>query len=71
MTVELPDLFGENNAGSIRPPTAAEIEAAKTPRGGWTRKQLAQWGVAWPPRAGWKRLLIAQSAAIDSEMVRQ
>jgi hypothetical protein len=43
------------HGGSIRPPTAEEIEAAKTPRGGWTRKRLAQWGVAWPPRAGWKR----------------
>jgi hypothetical protein len=53
---------GNNVGGSIWPPTAAEIEAGKTPRGGWTRKQLAQWGVAWPPRPGWKRRLIAESA---------
>lgn len=36
------------------PPSAAEIEAAKTPAGGWTRETLARWGVAWPPRPGWK-----------------
>jgi hypothetical protein len=38
-------------------PTKEEIEAAKTPNGGWTKKQLAQWGVPWPPPKGWiKRL---------------
>ena len=39
-------------------PTAAEIEAARTPAGGWTRDQLAQWGVPWPPPKGWKRALL-------------
>jgi len=34
-----------------------EIEAAKTPKGGFTRKQLAVWGVAWPPPYGWAREL--------------
>lgn len=38
-------------------PTAAEIEAAKTPRGGWTRETLAQWGVDWPPPNGWRERL--------------
>jgi hypothetical protein len=32
----------------------AEIEAAKTSRGGWTRQTLAAWGVPWPPPRGWK-----------------
>lgn len=41
-------------------PTADEIEAAKTPNGGWTRATLAAWGVAWPPKRGWKAELIAQ-----------
>jgi hypothetical protein len=58
MTGQL-DLFLKG--GSVSAPTATEIDAAKTPRGGWTRQQLAQWGVPWPPRAGWKRRLIAQS----------
>lgn len=46
--------------------TAAAIEAARTPAGGWTRETLAGWGIAWPPQKGWKRELIArqeQSAA--------
>lgn len=36
----------------------AEIMAARTPAGGWTRAQLAQWGVPWPPPTGWKQSLI-------------
>lgn len=35
----------------------AEIDAAKTPRGGWTREQLAKWDVPWPPPKGWKHAL--------------
>jgi hypothetical protein len=38
-------------------PTQAEIEAARTPAGGWTREQLAAWGVPWPPPKGWRRRL--------------
>ena len=34
-----------------------EIEAGKSARGGWTRRQLAELGVPWPPK-GWKRALI-------------
>ena len=37
----------------------ADIEAAKTPRGGWTRAQLHAWGVPWPPPKGWKQALVA------------
>jgi len=35
-------------------PSPEDIEAAKTPHGGWTRAQLAQWGVPWPPPKGWR-----------------
>lgn len=38
-------------------PTDAEIEAARTPDGGWTRNQLAAWGVPWPPPKGWRARL--------------
>ena len=38
--------------------TEEEIEAARTPRGGWTREQLAEWGVPWPPPAGWRHALL-------------
>lgn len=39
--------------------TAAEINAARTAKGGWTRKTLAGWGVPWPPPKGWRQRLIA------------
>lgn len=31
---------------------------AKSPRGGWTRKTLAAWGVPWPPPKGWRKALV-------------
>ena len=31
-----------------------EIASKATANIGWTRMQLAEWGVSWPPRAGWK-----------------
>jgi hypothetical protein len=42
-------------------PTEAEIEAARTPAGGWTRAQLSEWGVPWPPSKGWRHDLIVKS----------
>lgn len=41
-------------------PSPDDIEAARTPAGGWTRDQLAAWGVAWPPPTGWRKKLITQ-----------
>ena len=41
--------------------TAAEIEGGKSAAGGWTRKQLAEWGVPWPPPAGWKDKLLGKA----------
>lgn len=35
----------------------AEIDAARTPKGGWKAKQLAAWGVPWPPPTGWPKKL--------------
>lgn len=46
-------------SGSVRQVSAAEIDAAKTPKGGWTRETLAKLGVSWPPPKGWKAALIA------------
>ncbi len=42
-------------------PTAAQIEAARTPKGGWTKATLAGWGVSWPPQKGWRDRLIAEA----------
>lgn len=38
-------------------PSKAEIEAKRTTAGGWTKAQLAEWGVPWPPPRGWKKIL--------------
>ena len=34
------------------------IEAKQSGNGGYTMKQLAEWGVPWPPEHGWKLQLI-------------
>lgn len=38
-------------------PSPEEIKSLCTPAGGWTKAQLAQWGVPWPPPKGWKHEL--------------
>jgi hypothetical protein len=50
--------------------TAEEIDAAKTPRGGWTKATLAKWGVTWPPLKGWRKRLLAEGPC-SSEFERQ
>ncbi|MEU3595148.1 DUF6083 domain-containing protein [Streptomyces filamentosus] len=52
-------------AGLPRLPSPEEIEAARTPRGGWTRAQLAAWGVPWPAPKGWKQRLEQEWRAAD------
>lgn len=42
-------------------PTWEETEAAKTARGGWTKAQLALWGVPYPPPKGWRQRVIVAS----------
>ena len=37
--------------------TEEELEAARSPRGGWTRETLAAYGVPWPPPKGWRKAL--------------
>lgn len=45
----------------------AEIETSRSPRGGWTRETLAQWGVPWPPPKGWRKALTAKPARPDAQ----
>ena len=40
----------------------AEVEAGRTLKGGFTRAQLAAWGVAWPPVKGWLSQLTKEPA---------
>ncbi len=35
-------------------PSPKDVELAKTPKGGWTRDTLRDWGVPWPPPKGWR-----------------
>jgi hypothetical protein len=55
MTREGNKMIEQDN--EIKRPTPEEIEAARTPNGGWTRETLRSWGVSWPPKNGWKREL--------------
>ncbi|MGW5421638.1 hypothetical protein [Streptomyces sp. NPDC003943] len=41
-------------------PSPDEVAAAITEKGGWTRKQLAEWGIPSPPPPGWRRYLEAK-----------
>lgn len=43
----------------------AEIEAAMTPAGGFTKATLAAWGVPWPPPKGWRKKLEAGEPPVD------
>lgn len=47
--------------------TEQEIEAASTPKGGFTREQLKAWGVPWPPPSGWKKKLLLYGVPYISE----
>lgn len=38
--------------------TQEQIEAGRSPRGGFGRRELARWGVPWPPPAGWMQALL-------------
>jgi len=38
--------------------TEEEIMSKQTAAGGWTKKQLAQWGVPWPAPSGWKKWIL-------------
>jgi hypothetical protein len=43
--------------------TRAEILAKRTPRGGWTKAQLAEWGIGWPPPRGFIEKLTGEAPA--------
>lgn len=55
-------------------PTRGEIMAARIKRGkrpGWSRKQLAEWGVPWPPPAGWIDDLERRRVSVAAKKARQ
>lgn len=46
--------------------TEDDIEAGRTATGGFSRAQLAVWGVPWPPPKGWKQALLGKENASSS-----
>jgi hypothetical protein len=59
----------EDTGGRV--PSPDEIAATVTEKGGWTREQLAKWGIPWPPPHGWKRELENRYAALHGLPVRR
>ena len=43
----------EDDKGEIWIIEKSWVMKFRTPRGAWTREQLAALGVSWPPRKGW------------------
>lgn len=53
-------------------PSPDEVTAAMTENGGWTKKQLAEWGIPFPPPPGWRRHLEAKWRGEDgADLPRQ
>ena len=48
------------------PITEADIDASRTPKGGWDAKTLEDWGVDYPPSKGWIKRLVASGAPANS-----
>lgn len=42
-------------------PTLDQIEAARSPKGGFTRESLQKLGIGWPPPRGWLKKLLRQA----------
>jgi hypothetical protein len=48
--------------------TPEEVEAGRSPAGGFTRAQLAAWEVPWPPPAGWLQALLRGEDGSDDRL---
>jgi len=46
--------------------TLEQIEAGRSPAGGWTKATLAAWGVPWPPPKGWLQRLTGNSGTTQA-----
>ena len=50
-------------------PSPEDVARAQSPAGGWSRQQLARWGVAWPPPKGWRQDLAVRYAQCHQDPV--
>lgn len=53
-----------------RYPSPEEILAKRTPKGGFKKADLAEWGIEWPPPHGWILLLNAKYEAQQKRLAR-
>ncbi|PRY08411.1 hypothetical protein [Kineococcus rhizosphaerae] len=44
-------------AGTVVHLTPEQVKEARTERGGFTERQLAEWGVRWPAPNGWSKVI--------------
>lgn len=51
------------------PITNEEIDAARTPAGGWKRDQLAKWGVPWPAPKGWRKQIVQHGYPFEESLL--
>lgn len=47
--------------------TRDELEKARTANGGYSRRQLEEWGVPWPPPKGWKQVLLTPEDSLGTD----
>ncbi len=52
------ELIVQIKEGGVKKLTAKEIDAARSPKGGFTKETLVGWGIPWPPPKGWRQMLI-------------
>ncbi len=50
------ELIVQIKEGGVKKLTAKEIDAARSPKGGFTKETLVGWGIPWPPPKGWRQM---------------
>lgn len=69
---ERPRIKSRDRPCLVTQPTPYELENSRTPRGGYSRKQLAEWGIPWPPPKGWRSRLKAQAKRnVQAQLTQQ
>jgi hypothetical protein len=52
----------------MTPITEDEINAARSPKGGFKAATFRQWGISWPPPKGWKETILAHGIPYQHEL---
>jgi hypothetical protein len=62
-TIQWEKMVAQLRSATPPPGTAREVDAAATDAGGYTKTQLAVWGIDWPPPRNWKEALLGSVAS--------